>query len=210
MVNQSGTAQGDPVASTRPGATRCATGCMKGFDRAYNGNRAPLIIGNHFESWNGGTYMRAVEEVIEDGLHQARGAAASPSGSWPTGWTRRTPKCSPKLRDARRRREAQGRLGDVPGRPEPAGCSPAELRRSRRPRADCRPPTRRRGQPGPARAAPRRLPGRRPASGSHGLRRRPLARARRRGRPARPGRHPVFSLPQLSAFFRWKCTIWRV
>lgn len=38
---------------------------LKGFERAYDGNRAPLIIGNHFESWNGGTYMRAVEEVVE-------------------------------------------------------------------------------------------------------------------------------------------------
>jgi hypothetical protein len=40
-------------------------GLLQGFQRAYDGNRAPLIIGNHFESWNGGTYMRAVEEVIE-------------------------------------------------------------------------------------------------------------------------------------------------
>jgi hypothetical protein len=40
-------------------------GLLKGFDRAYDGNRAPLVIGNHFESWNGGTYMRALDEVIE-------------------------------------------------------------------------------------------------------------------------------------------------
>jgi hypothetical protein len=41
-------------------------GLLQGFERAYKGNRAPLIIGNHFESWNGGTYMRAVEEVVEE------------------------------------------------------------------------------------------------------------------------------------------------
>lgn len=40
-------------------------GLLKGFERAHDGNRAPLFIGNHFESWNGGVYMRAVEEVIE-------------------------------------------------------------------------------------------------------------------------------------------------
>lgn len=39
-------------------------GLLQAFDRSYNGNRAPLIIGNHFESWNGGTYMRAIEETI--------------------------------------------------------------------------------------------------------------------------------------------------
>ncbi|GAA1062859.1 hypothetical protein [Streptomyces asiaticus] len=40
-------------------------GMLAAFDRAYKGNRAPLFIGNHFESWNGGTYMRAVEDVIK-------------------------------------------------------------------------------------------------------------------------------------------------
>ncbi len=34
------------------------------FDRAYNGNRAPLVIGNHFEQWCGGIYMDAVETVM--------------------------------------------------------------------------------------------------------------------------------------------------
>lgn len=37
---------------------------LQGFDRAYKGNRAPLVIGNHFESWNGGNYMRAVDETV--------------------------------------------------------------------------------------------------------------------------------------------------
>ena len=65
MVNQSGTAtQGDPGKREFWG-DQMRDSLLKGFQRAYDGNRAPLIIGNHFESWNGGTYMRAVEEVVE-------------------------------------------------------------------------------------------------------------------------------------------------
>ncbi len=37
-----------------------------GFNRVYNGNRAPLIIGNHFEQWNGGIYMNAVEAAMRE------------------------------------------------------------------------------------------------------------------------------------------------
>ncbi|MHC0431985.1 polysaccharide deacetylase family protein [Streptomyces sp. O3] len=65
MVNQSGsTSQGDPAKHEYWG-DQMRDGLLQGFQRAYDGNRAPLIIGNHFESWNGGTYMRAIEETIE-------------------------------------------------------------------------------------------------------------------------------------------------
>ncbi|MCF2539065.1 hypothetical protein K6168_25855 [Streptomyces sp. FB2] len=65
MVNQSGTkTQGDP-SKHRFWGDQMREGLLMGFRRAYHGNRAPLIIGNHFESWNGGTYMRAVEETVE-------------------------------------------------------------------------------------------------------------------------------------------------
>lgn len=65
MVNQSGTTtQGDPSQHEYWG-DQMRDGLLAGFDRAYEGNRAPLIIGNHFESWNGGTYMRAIEETID-------------------------------------------------------------------------------------------------------------------------------------------------
>jgi hypothetical protein len=37
---------------------------LAGFERAYTTNRAPLFIGNHFEQWNGGIYMDAVEEAF--------------------------------------------------------------------------------------------------------------------------------------------------
>jgi hypothetical protein len=63
MFNQSGTTQGDPDRHEYWG-NRMRDGLLQVFDRSYDGNRAPLIIGNHFESWNGGTYMRAVEETI--------------------------------------------------------------------------------------------------------------------------------------------------
>ncbi|MER5582183.1 hypothetical protein [Streptomyces asoensis] len=66
MVNQSGTkTQGDPDKQEFWG-DQMRDGLLAGFHRAYDGNRAPLIIGNHFESWNGGVYMRAVEEVVEN------------------------------------------------------------------------------------------------------------------------------------------------
>ncbi|MER5498961.1 MULTISPECIES: hypothetical protein [unclassified Streptomyces] len=63
MFNQSGTTQGDPDQHEYWG-NQMRDGLLQAFDRSYDGNRAPLIIGNHFESWNGGTYMRAVEETI--------------------------------------------------------------------------------------------------------------------------------------------------
>ncbi|MGW0968054.1 hypothetical protein [Streptomyces sp. NPDC002516] len=37
---------------------------LAGFRRAYESNRAPFFIGNHFERWNGGIYMDAVEEAL--------------------------------------------------------------------------------------------------------------------------------------------------
>jgi hypothetical protein len=65
MVNQSGTrTQGDPAKFEYWG-DQMREGLLAGFHRAYDGNRAPLVIGNHFESWNGGTYMRAVDDVVE-------------------------------------------------------------------------------------------------------------------------------------------------
>jgi peptidoglycan/xylan/chitin deacetylase (PgdA/CDA1 family) len=37
---------------------------IQGFRRAYETNRAPFFVGNHFEQWNGGIYMDAVEEAF--------------------------------------------------------------------------------------------------------------------------------------------------
>ncbi len=37
---------------------------IAGFQRAYETNRAPFFVGNHFEHWNGGIYMDAVEQAF--------------------------------------------------------------------------------------------------------------------------------------------------
>ena len=37
---------------------------LAGFQRAYTTNRAPFFVGNHFEQWNGGIYMDAVEDAL--------------------------------------------------------------------------------------------------------------------------------------------------
>jgi len=67
LANQSPDADpnGDP--SMRPAWRQQAyEAYMAGFDRAYTTNRAPLFIGNHFEDWNGGIYMDAVEQALRD------------------------------------------------------------------------------------------------------------------------------------------------
>ncbi|RXS83703.1 hypothetical protein EST92_13520 [Streptomyces sp. TM32] len=49
-----------------PGWRKQATEAyIAGFKRAYETNRAPFFIGNHFEKWNGGIYMDAVEEAFK-------------------------------------------------------------------------------------------------------------------------------------------------
>ncbi|WP_087925673.1 hypothetical protein [Streptomyces albireticuli] len=65
LYNQSGDdTKGDPkkYAEWRK-LTR--DGYLNGFERVYNGSRAPLFIGNHFEDWNGGIYMKAIEDVMK-------------------------------------------------------------------------------------------------------------------------------------------------
>jgi hypothetical protein len=65
LANQSGTTDGDPAQHARwREETRGAF--VAGFERAYTTNRAPLFIGNHFEQWNGGIYMDAVEDALRE------------------------------------------------------------------------------------------------------------------------------------------------
>ncbi|MCC3776099.1 hypothetical protein [Streptomyces sp. UNOB3_S3] len=65
LYNQSGdNTKGDPAKYTEwRQLTR--DGYLNGFNRVYNGSRAPLFIGNHFEDWNDGIYMKAVEDVMK-------------------------------------------------------------------------------------------------------------------------------------------------
>ncbi|MFI1734784.1 hypothetical protein ACH40E_37340 [Streptomyces acidicola] len=65
MYNQSQNSTKAPPANY-PGWRRQATDAyVAGFERAYETNRAPLFIGNHFEEWNGGIYMDAVEAALK-------------------------------------------------------------------------------------------------------------------------------------------------
>ncbi|MCF2529222.1 hypothetical protein [Yinghuangia soli] len=55
----------DTPAAQLPALEKQATDFfIGGFERAYTTNRAPLVIGNHFETWNGGIYMNAVENTM--------------------------------------------------------------------------------------------------------------------------------------------------
>jgi hypothetical protein len=67
LYNQSGgdVTQGDP-AKYPQWEREARQGYLNGFERVYNGSRAPLFIGNHFETWNGEIYMQAVEDVVKD------------------------------------------------------------------------------------------------------------------------------------------------
>ena len=56
-------ANGDPAQRPYWGQ-QAAASYMAGFERAYTTNRAPYFIGNHFEDWNGGIYMTAVEGAL--------------------------------------------------------------------------------------------------------------------------------------------------
>ena len=64
LANQSKTVDGPK--ENRPTYKReMRDGLLQGFERAYTSNRAPMVIGNHFENWNGGIYMDAVEDVMK-------------------------------------------------------------------------------------------------------------------------------------------------
>ncbi|GAA1900790.1 hypothetical protein GCM10009716_08320 [Streptomyces sodiiphilus] len=65
LANQSGTTNGDPSQYARWREEARGT-FVAGFERAYSSNRAPLFIGNHFEQWNGGIYMDAVEDALRE------------------------------------------------------------------------------------------------------------------------------------------------
>ncbi|GAA2710808.1 MULTISPECIES: hypothetical protein [Streptomyces] len=65
LFNQSGdNTKGDP-AKYEEWRKLTRDGYLNGFERVYNGSRAPLFIGNHFEDWNDGIYMKAVEDVMK-------------------------------------------------------------------------------------------------------------------------------------------------
>ncbi|WP_371671815.1 hypothetical protein OG985_31885 [Streptomyces sp. NBC_00289] len=65
LYNQSeGETQGDAVKFPQ-WEQETVDSYMAGFNRVYYGSRAPLFIGNHFEDWNGGIYMKSIDQVIK-------------------------------------------------------------------------------------------------------------------------------------------------
>ena len=65
LANQSKNATKAPPANYPGWRSQATASYIAGFQRAYETNRAPFFIGNHFEEWNGGIYMDAVEEALK-------------------------------------------------------------------------------------------------------------------------------------------------
>ncbi len=132
MVNQSGTrTQGDPDKFDYWG-DQMRDGLLKGFYRAYDGNRAPLVIGNHFESWNGGTYMRAVEDVVKEVCNkpEVRCVSFRQLADW---LDAQDPQTLAKLRELKvgETPKQAGRPSCRAGRPRPPRACPGRPGRSR-------------------------------------------------------------------------------
>jgi hypothetical protein len=64
LANQSLNSTNAPAHNYPAWREQAAQAYMSGFRRAYETNRAPFFIGNHFEQWNGGIYMDAVEQAL--------------------------------------------------------------------------------------------------------------------------------------------------
>ncbi|WP_411149688.1 hypothetical protein [Streptomyces sp. A30] len=65
LANQSVNSTNAPAHNYPAWREQSAGAYIQGFQRAYETNRAPFFVGNHFEQWNGGIYMDAVEEAFK-------------------------------------------------------------------------------------------------------------------------------------------------
>ncbi|MEU6301814.1 hypothetical protein [Streptomyces chartreusis] len=65
LANQSVNSTNAPSHNYPAWREQSAQAYIQGFKRAFESNRAPFFIGNHFEQWNGGIYMDAVEEALK-------------------------------------------------------------------------------------------------------------------------------------------------
>ncbi|MEV6423121.1 hypothetical protein [Streptomyces sp. NPDC051662] len=65
LANQSKNSTNGMTSRYAEWRTQATDAYLGGFNRAYESNRAPFFIGNHFEQWNGGIYMDAVEEALK-------------------------------------------------------------------------------------------------------------------------------------------------
>ncbi|MFD7292599.1 hypothetical protein ACFV9W_04855 [Streptomyces sp. NPDC059897] len=65
LANQSLNTTRAPAANYPGWREQSTQAYIQGFKRAHETNRAPFFIGNHFEEWNGGIYMDAVEDALK-------------------------------------------------------------------------------------------------------------------------------------------------
>ncbi|MEH0546093.1 hypothetical protein QA802_24375 [Streptomyces sp. B21-105] len=65
LANQSINSTKAPAHNYPGWRQQSAQAYIQGFKRAFETNRAPFFVGNHFEQWNGGIYMDAVEEAFK-------------------------------------------------------------------------------------------------------------------------------------------------
>ncbi|MYQ63482.1 hypothetical protein GTY92_08215 [Streptomyces sp. SID4950] len=65
LANQSVNSTKAPAHNYPGWRKQSAQAYISGFRRAYETNRAPFFVGNHFEQWNGGIYMDSVEEAFK-------------------------------------------------------------------------------------------------------------------------------------------------
>ncbi|MFF6997973.1 hypothetical protein ACFY93_23845 [Streptomyces sp. NPDC008313] len=65
LANQSVNSTKAPSYNYPGWRTQATSSYLAGFKRAYETNRAPFFVGNHFEEWNGGIYMDAVERALK-------------------------------------------------------------------------------------------------------------------------------------------------
>ncbi|CAM5704133.1 MULTISPECIES: hypothetical protein [Streptomyces] len=65
LANQSLNSTKAPAYNYPGWRKQSAQAYIQGFQRAYETNRAPFFVGNHFEQWNGGIYMDSVEEAFK-------------------------------------------------------------------------------------------------------------------------------------------------
>ncbi|MFC4503812.1 MULTISPECIES: hypothetical protein [Streptomyces] len=65
LANQSINSTNAPAHNYPGWREQASQAYIQGFKRAYETNRAPFFVGNHFEKWNGGIYMDAVEDAFK-------------------------------------------------------------------------------------------------------------------------------------------------
>ncbi|GAB2780447.1 hypothetical protein GCM10027073_11420 [Streptomyces chlorus] len=65
LANQSVNSTNAPARHHPAWREQATQALISGFKRAYETNRAPFFVGNHFEQWNGGIYMDAVEDALK-------------------------------------------------------------------------------------------------------------------------------------------------